>query len=230
MEAMPPVVGDSVELLLEEPPRTGGGGPRGPRDHDPDGRGGGGDSDGHGDRESPDGLGLLGMRFMLVSVMVLFVTIGVAYFERSGIPQGWTPIRVPGFLWCSTLLIAASSVTLERARRQFKLQRANPYAHWLTATLVLGAAFLVSQILALRQLVGQGVYLRGNSHSSLFYVLTGTHGLHLLGGMAFLAWLLLRARRLEYHAQGRNFGVAALFWHFLDALWVGVFGMLLLWR
>ena len=139
-------------------------------------------------------------------------------------------------MWCSTFLIAASSVTLERARRQFKLQRADRYAHWLMATLVLGAAFLVSQILALRQLVGQGVYLRGNPHSSLFYVLAGTHGVHLLGGMAFLAWLLLRAPRLsrmtlpEYRAQGRTFGVAALFWHFLDALWLAVFGMLLLWR
>jgi cytochrome c oxidase subunit 3 len=230
MEAMPPVVGDSVELLLEELPKPGGGGPRGPRDQHPDDHGGGDDSDGPGDRESPDGLGLLGMRFMLVSVTVLFVTIGIAYFERSGIPQGWTPIRVPGFLWCSTALIVASSVALERARRQFKVQRADRYARWLAVTLLLGAAFLVSQILALWQLVGQGVYLRGNPHSSLFYVLTGTHGAHLLGGMAFLAWLLLRTRSLEYHAQGRTFRVAALFWHFLDALWVGVFGMLLLWR
>jgi cytochrome c oxidase subunit 3 len=218
METMPPVVGDSVDLLLEEPPRTGGGGPRGPHDDDPHGRGGGGDSDG------PDGLGLFGMRFMLVSVTVLFVTIGIAYFERSGIPQGWTPIRVPGFLWCSTALILASSIALERARRSGR------YARWLAVTLLLGAAFLVSQILALLQLVGQGVYLRGNPHSSLFYVLTGAHGAHLLGAMAFLAWLLVHARQQEYQAHGRSFGVAALFWHFLDALWVGVFGMLLLWR
>jgi cytochrome c oxidase subunit 3 len=166
------------------------------------------------------------MRFMLVSVTVLFVTIGIAYFERSGIPQGWAPIRVPGFLWCSTALIVASSIALERARRSER------YTRWLAVTLLLGAAFLVSQILALLQLVGQGVYLRGNPHSSLFYVLTGAHGAHLLGAMAFLAWLLLRARTTlpEYQADGRSFGVAALFWHFLDALWVGVFAMLLLWR
>ena len=214
---MPPVVGDSVELLLEEPPKPGGGGPRGPRNDDPDDYGGGGDSDGPEDRESPDGLGLLGMRFMLVSVTVLFVTIGIAYFERSGIPQGWAPIRVPGFLWCSTVLILVSSITLERARRTDR------YARWLAATLLLGAAFLVSQILALLQLVGQGVYLRGNPHSSLFYVLTGAHGAHLLGAMSFLAWTLMRARRRE-----RSFRVAAIFWHFLDALWVGVFAMLLL--
>ena len=164
------------------------------------------------------------MSFMLVSVTVLFVTIGIAYFERSGIPQGWAPIRVPGFLWCSTALIVASSIALERARRSGR------YARWLTVTLLLGAAFLVSQILALLQLVGQGVYLRGNPHSSLFYVLTGAHGAHLLGAMAFLTWLLVHARQQEYQAHGRSFGVAALFWHFLDALWVAVFGMLLLWR
>jgi cytochrome c oxidase subunit 3 len=93
-----------------------------------------------------------------------------------------------------------------------------------------GRRFLVSQILALLQLVGQGVYLRGNPHSSLFYVMTGAHGAHLLGAMAFLAWLLAHARQQEYQAQGRSFGIAALFWHFLDALWLAVFAMLLLSR
>ncbi len=213
---MPPVLGDSVELLLEEPPGTGSGGPRGPRDVDPDHHGGGGDPDGPEDRDAPDGLGLLGMRFMLVSVTVLFITIGIAYFERSGIPQGWIPIHVPGFLWFSTALIVASSITLERARRRSR-------RHWLAATLLLGVAFLGSQVLALLQLAGQGVYLRANPHSSLFYVLTGTHGAHLLGAMAFLGWLLLRD-------PGRSFKVAALFWHFLTVLWVAVFAMLLLWR
>ena len=66
------------------------------------------------------------------------------------------------------------------------------YIRWLEITLGIAVAFLASQIFALQELAGQGIYLRQNPHSSLFYVLTGAHGLHLLGGMAALCFLLLR--------------------------------------
>ena len=67
------------------------------------------------------------------------------------------------------------------------------YAHWLELTVAIGLAFLTSQIFALRELAGQGIYLRNNPHSSLFYVLTGVHGVHLLGGMVALVYLLVKA-------------------------------------
>jgi cytochrome c oxidase subunit 3 len=98
-----------------------------------------------------------------------------------------------------------------------------------------GLAFLASQVLALRELVTQGIYLRHNPHSSLFYVLTGAHGLHLSGGIAALCYLLLRSSLLRERSgfplrrqRSRN-SVTALYWHFLTVLWVALFVALLLW-
>jgi cytochrome c oxidase subunit III len=69
--------------------------------------------------------------------------------------------------------------------------------------------------------------LRHNPHSSLFYVITGSHAAHLLGGLVALAYLLLRALRGATH---RAMAVTALYWHFLAALWVCLFLFLLLWK
>jgi cytochrome c oxidase subunit 3 len=167
------------------------------------------------------------MRFVLVSITALFVTVGIAYFARSRSPINWQHIAVPHWLWLSTALILASSWTLETARAWFPRRDQARYARWMEITLGLGLAFLVSQILALHELVGQGIYLRHNPHSSLFYVVTGLHGLHLLGGMAALCYLLLRASLRP--RQRSRIAVSALYWHFLSVLWLGLFLCLLLW-
>ena len=103
-------------------------------------------------------------------------------------------------------------------------------------TLFLGLAFLGSQLLSLRELMQQGFYLRYNPHSSLFYVVTGAHGLHLLGGMLALSFLVFRcalhAKNLgrEARSHGALVSVTVLYWHFLDGLWVSLFALLVLWR
>ena len=139
-----PSVLESPEVKLGGPH---GGGPRGPGpdDRDPFGRGGGGGDDGRG----VPGAGLLAMRFMLVSISALFVTIGVAYYQRAQLPGHWQHIQVPSWLWLSTGLILASSWTLEIARSAFECKNSLRYAHWLEVTVAIGAAFLASQLLAL---------------------------------------------------------------------------------
>jgi cytochrome c oxidase subunit 3 len=175
------------------------------------------------------------MRFVLLSITTLFVTIATAYFARSRSPVNWQHIRVPNLLWVSTGLILASSWTLETARGSLERRNSHRYAHWLALTLGIGLAFLASQLFALRELMGQGIYLRHNPHSSLFYVVTGAHGIHLLGGMAALCYLLLRASMrpesvlFDFKRQRTRAGVSALYWHFLTVLWLGLFLGLLLW-
>jgi cytochrome c oxidase subunit 3 len=225
-----PSVLESPEVKLGGPH---GGGPRGPGpdDRDPYGRGGGGGDDGRG----VPGAGLLAMRFLLVSISALFVTIGAAYYQRAQLPGHWQHIHVPQFLWLSTGLILASSWTLEIARAAFERKNSLRYAHWLGVTVAIGASFLGSQLLALRELAKQGLYLRHNPHSSLFYVLTGAHGIHLLGGMVVLVCLLATASRrpevvlFDFQRQSSRTAAAALYWHFLAGIWLCLFVCLLFW-
>src|ERR1700678_4300032 len=117
------------------------GGPNGggPRDHDPFGHGWGGGWDDHGnDGQGVPGAGLLAMRFLLVSISALFVTIGVAYYERAQSPRHWQHIHVPPLLWLSTGLILASTWTLEIARGAFERRNSLRYAQWLAVTVGMG--------------------------------------------------------------------------------------------
>jgi cytochrome c oxidase subunit 3 len=223
-----PSVLDAPEVKL--------GGPHGggPRDHGPYDPGGGGGDDGNDGRGVP-GAGLLAMRFLLVSISILFVTIGVAYHQRAQSPAHWQHIHVPALLWLSSGLILASSWTLEIARAAFERKNSLRYAHWLGVTVALGAAFLASQLFALQELATQGMYLRNNPHSSLFYVLTGAHGIHLFGGMVALVFLLVTASRrpevvlFDFRRQSSRTATAALYWHFLAGIWLCLFVGLLFW-
>jgi len=82
---------------------------------------------------------------------------------------------------------------LERARAGLRLDLYGSYTRWLLRTLYLGLGFLASQVMALQQLVTQGLFMRHNPHSSMFYIVTASHGLHLFGGLIALGYLLLRA-------------------------------------
>jgi len=211
-----------------------GGGPRGPDSNDPGGRRWGDDGGQDGGRPYVPGAGLLAMRFMLVSIAVLFITVGFAYFERSRSTVNWQHIRIPHLLWLSTALILASGWTLETARGALERKSNGSYVRWLEITVGIGLAFLGSQLFALRELMAQGLYLKHNPHSSLFYVVTGAHGLHLLGGIAALCYLLTRAALrpeligLDRRQRSRT-AVSALYWHFLTILWLGLFLFLLVW-
>jgi cytochrome c oxidase subunit 3 len=142
---------------------------------------------------------------------------------------------MPKILLLSTALIIASSGTLELARRKLKAAFEGKYKVWLLLTTALGVAFVVSQLLAWRQLVRQGVYVATNPHSSFFYLLTATHGIHLMGGLIALVYLLIRTRRLETgeRALANRSAVAdavTLYWHFMDGLWIYLFLLLFFWR
>lgn len=182
------------------------------------------------------GAGLLAMRFMLVSIAMLFVTLAFAYFERSHAPLNWRHIRVPSLLWLSSALILASGWTTEFARGALESRRPGRYTRWLAIAIGIGLAFLASQVLALRELAAQGLYLRHNPHSSLFYIATGTHALHLLGGIAALGFLFIRTLvhpdlvEVDFQRQRGRMAVSALYWHFLTVLWLGLFLLLLVWR
>jgi cytochrome c oxidase subunit III len=178
----------------------------------------------------------IGMWLAVGSIAMLFTALTSAYVMRAG-GSGWDDIQLPNLLWVSTGLIVASSVTIEVARRALRRDEYATYRSWLTVSLLFGFGFLAGQLFAWRQLAAQGIYLASNPHSSFFYLLTGLHGLHLLGGILGLSFLLWRATRsvrdmskpamLKRRAAADAVGI---YWHFMDGLWVYLFALLFLWR
>ena len=168
---------------------------------------------------------------VLFGITMMFAAFTSALIVRKGSSLDWQTFTLPSILYLNTLILLASSVTLEVARRRIvafmgSLQsRAESPARWLYITLFLGLLFVVGQYVAWRQLSAQGLYLATNPSSSFFYVLTATHALHVLGGLGGLIYAI---RKLSKSALRRNTLVAtARYWHFMDVLWLYL--IVLLW-
>jgi cytochrome c oxidase subunit 3 len=186
----------------------------------------------------------------IVTVFVAFTTIYIlrknfALNNNDGnliTPPVWIPIDLPGrILLINTALLLASSVSVELARRQTKRRAAlamvasipgvslgrEVYFPWLGTTIVLGLSFLTGQWMAWRELAEQGFYLATSPSSSIFYILTATHGLHLLGGLIVLLYagiVAVRPRTIE--SRRIILEICALYWHFMLALWIYIFALM----
>jgi cytochrome c oxidase subunit 3 len=172
----------------------------------------------------------LGMCFALTGIVMLFAAFTSALVVRKGMSFDWVSFSVPRVLWLNTFVLLASSATLELSRRSLSAGSANEFIRWLSATVVLGLGFLGGQLVAWRELASRGIYLATNPGSSFFYVLTAAHGIHLLGGVVALAYVASRARRIALgRARRTPVDVTAIYWHFMDALWIYVFFMLVRW-
>ncbi|MDQ7820067.1 MAG: cytochrome c oxidase subunit 3 [Armatimonadota bacterium] len=161
---------------------------------------------------------------VVAAVVVLFAAFTSTYLARRAEPD-WTPAPMPRILWASTTAILASSLILSASLRAGRRGRRRTLRRGLAATAVLGGVFLICQLLGWRDLARAGVFLASSPHSAFFYLLTGTHGLHLAGGLGALLYALARsgapAERVLDVAEP-----AATYWHSLAGLWVYVFVIL----
>jgi cytochrome c oxidase subunit 3 len=189
----------------------------------------------------------LGVGLAVVSIFILFIALTSAYVVRQGTGHvdtttgefvtDWKPLTVPGILWLNTLLLVASSISMELARRQvFKeplvteewLGLGTPTRTaslpWIGVTFILGGGFLLGQFLAWQQFHAQGLFLASNPSSSFFFLLTGAHAVHLAGGIIALVWAGiagLLAKPLEVRQISTD--VSAWYWHAMGALWIYIF-------
>jgi cytochrome c oxidase subunit 3 len=173
----------------------------------------------------------IGIWVSLASILMLFTALSSAYIVRAASANDWQPLKMPRILLLSTALIILSSGTLEAARRKWKDTVNNVPRRWLLVTVALGVGFLISQLLAWRQLVRQGVYVASNPHSSFFYLLTAAHGVHLLGGLTALVYLALRTRPPQEDPEAvaksqAGADAVTIYWHFMDFLWLYLFVLL----
>jgi cytochrome c oxidase subunit 3 len=188
--------------------------------------------------------------FALAGDLMFFVALVSAFFVRQSsghfdaaenYVSDWHPLAVPSILWINTAILLLSSITVEIARRQLfreidvmeewlglgrpAVKRAAP---WLVATLVLGCLFLAGQWIAWEQLVQQGFrYNSPDPSSHFFYLITGTHGLHLVLGILGIAAalvLLYTLRRVELRQVVVD--CTAWYWHTMGLFWIFLFALL----
>jgi cytochrome c oxidase subunit III len=165
-----------------------------------------------------------GIWVALAAITMSFAALTSALFVRQGSGMDWQHMILPPILYANTLVLLASSVTLEVARRRLagyapgiESQIAAPM-RWLVITLALGLLFVAGQYVAWLQLKGAGLYLATNPNSSFFYVFTAVHALHVLGGLCGLVYVMSKLRRSILRQS--TFAAAAQYWHFMDVLWL----------
>jgi len=193
----------------------------------PDPGSGGGDGSGRGASRRAS---MTGLMVLLAAVVMFFAALSSAFIVRRGLSNDWISTQMPPVLWLNTALLLASSVVLELARRALKAGQRESFNRLWTAGSALGVLFLIGQYVAWLQLRAQGIYLATNPSSSFFYVLTAAHAVHLIGGVVALVYVSIQAVRLQLGPGKRTaIDVSALYWHFLDGLWVYLLVLFLVW-
>jgi cytochrome c oxidase subunit 3 len=172
---------------------------------------------------------------VLATVTMTFGAMIAVFFVRAAAPLYWGHLQIPPVLWASTGVLLASSATFETSRRALLRNDQTRGFHLLAWTCGLGLAFLAGQIVAWLQVLHSGIILNRNPHSWFIFLFTGLHGAHILLGLSGLAYLAVRthepASGPKYQMKTRVVanGVG-LFWHYLDFLWIVLFGLLLVWK
>lgn len=180
-------------------------------------------------------LSLLTATVVLATVTMTFGAMITVFVIRSQAPLFWGHLRIPGVLWATTCILIASSILLEIARRRLKRHDQRSFFRLTAWTAGLGVLFLAGQLTAWFQILRSGMVLTNNPHSWFIFLFTGLHGLHIVAGLAGLAYLLIRTRvpatGPKYQMKTRVVanGVS-VFWHYLDFIWLVLFSLLLAWR
>ena len=171
------------------------------------------------------------MWVVIAAIVMMFAAFSSAYIILS-FDNDRRLITMPRMFFLSTGIIILSSFTIETAKRSLKRENEARYRSWTIATLVLGLFFLAAQVMGWRELAAQGVYFASHPHSTFFYFFTGVHGVHLLGGIAGLSYLTIRAgssgRTGKVMPKETSAGLMSLYWHTMDVLWIWLFLLLLI--
>ncbi|MCW4384491.1 heme-copper oxidase subunit III [Salinibacterium sp. SYSU T00001] len=176
----------------------------------------------------------------LGSEVMFFAGLFAIYFTLRGTsPELWASetaiLNVP-FALTITIILVASSFTAQfgvfaaerlQPRRTGSLLQFTKWGmvEWFWATFVMGALFVIGQVFEYATLVSEYIGLTSHSYGSAFYITTGFHGLHVLGGL--IAFLLIIGRAYAVtrfgHKEATSAIVVSYYWHFVDVVWIGLF-------
>ncbi|KVK39975.1 cytochrome-c oxidase [Agrobacterium deltaense] len=171
----------------------------------------------------------VGLGIFLAVVGALFTLLISAYLGRMG-GADWWGIPIPGLLWVNTAALAASSLALQWAKTETRPDHRDRLNAALVTAFATAVFFVAGQFLAWRQLISAGYILADNPSNSFFYMITGLHGLHILGGLFVLGRTAIRARSEPLSARMRlSVELCAIYWHFMLVVWLILFALFAGW-
>lgn len=164
--------------------------------------------------------------FFLVVASIVFSLFTISYFIRMELPD-WRPLSEPAQLWLNTGLLVLSSVLFQLSRNKVSRgESRNVFTLYLTGGLF-AMAFIAGQLLVWNDLQTAGVYLTPNPAASFYYLLTGVHAVHLLGGLWVWSKTSIRlASGSEPKDVRLSIELCTLYWHFLLIVWLVMFAIL----
>jgi cytochrome c oxidase subunit 3 len=183
--------------------------------------------------------GMTGMYIFLASEVMFFGSLFATYFYLYGSHLVWPPPPPSAtnefyVSWfpiplLNTIILLSSGVTCHFASDAIAQDNRRRFFTLQIATIILGLGFEAGQLYEFISAFGRGLNLTANTFASAFFAMTGFHGLHVLGGLVLLTLILYRASRGQFSSR-HHVGVAAvtLYWHFVDVVWIFLFGILYL--
>jgi cytochrome c oxidase subunit 3 len=171
--------------------------------------------------------GRTGLLMFLAVISSMFLLFIISYKLRMGFPD-WQPVTEPGILWFNTIVLVLASLAMQTASNAARKDLTARMKTTLLAAGVLTLVFLAGQFLAWQQMIAAGYYAVINPANAFFYLFTGLHGLHLVGGL----WFLWRAgskvsKDKDAENARSNVQLCATYWHYLLLVWVVLFTLLL---
>lgn len=169
----------------------------------------------------------------LASELMFFAGLFAMFFSiRAAAPEQWIE-HVPTLdVWYAlpfTLILVASSITCQIG--VFRAERGDVHAlrRWFSITFVMGLVFVLGQVFEYTQLVQHGIQLDADGFGSMYYLTTGFHLLHVIGGLiAFIIFMIRSTMGRFTPAQAGAAIVVSYYWHFVDAVWIALFAMIYL--
>lgn len=181
----------------------------------------------HAHQQAADEKTLFGFWVYLMTDCVLFATLfatyAVLHYNTYGGPAGYNIFKLP-FVFIETLILLTSSFTCGLMSIAAHRKQARQVLIWLSATFVLGAAFLAMELSEFRHLAIDGNSWHRSAFLSSYFTLVGTHGLHITIGLLWVLVIMPRIfKRGITSITARRLALFSLFWHFLDVIWILIF-------
>ncbi len=173
-------------------------------------------------------IGWWGMACVVITEAAFFGYLLFSYFYLASMSTNPWPATSPQLVLpvINTLILVSSSVCVWLGTRAIKRDRRSGLSRWLGAGIALGVTFIVLQGVEYGR---EKLSMTHDAFGSLFYTITGFHGAHVIVGLVILTVVLVRSARGHFSAARRNaVENAALYWHFVDAVWLAVFTTLYL--